>query len=344
MNVRGAAERAFRSCFLWLSRRRSLGRLAAALPFTRPMVARFVAGQSLDAALPALRRAKGAGFRTTVDILGESVTSLDAARAAADDYVAAIRVLEREELDLNVSVKLSQMGLGIDPAAARDNLARILLAASEVGAFVRIDMEDHSTTDATLDLWRQLRPAMAGSGDVGVVIQSALRRSEADVKALVADRARVRLCKGAYAEPPEVAFTTKAEVDAAYVRLLERLLAEGSYPALATHDDRMVEHAIAFARDHEISPDRFEVQMLYGVRRDLQERLLREGWRVRVYVPLGDRWWPYFMRRLAERPANVTFLVASLWRERRQARPEPLPAAQPEPEPEAPRDDASPPR
>jgi proline dehydrogenase len=320
MKLRGAAERAFRSLFLWLSRRRSLGRLAAALPFTRPMVARFVAGESLHAALPALRRAKAAGFRTTVDILGESVSSLDAARAAADDYVTALQVLEREDADLNVSLKLSQMGLGLDAGAARDNLARVLLAAAGVGAFVRIDMEDHTTTDATLDLWRQLRPVMAGSGDVGVVIQSALRRSAADVETLIADRARVRLCKGAYAEPPDVAFTTKAEVDASYVELLERLLADGSYPAIATHDDRMVDHAIAFAGRHGIAADRFEFQMLYGVRRDLQDRLLRDGWRVRVYVPLGDRWWPYFMRRLAERPANVTFLVGSLWRERRLGR------------------------
>jgi proline dehydrogenase len=317
MSVRGAAERAFRSLFLWLSRRSSLGRLAAALPFTRPMVARFVAGESLDAALPALQRAKAAGFRTTVDILGESVASLEAARVAADAYVAALETLDHESLDLNVSLKLSQMGLGIDPAAARDNLARVLLAAASVGAFVRIDMEDHTTTDATLDLWGQLRPVMAGSGDVGVVIQAALRRSEADIEALIADHARVRLCKGAYAEPAEVAFTTKAEVDASYVRLLERLLPDATYPAIATHDDRMVDHAIAFVGEHGISSDRFEFQMLYGVRRDLQERLLREGWRVRVYVPLGDRWWPYFMRRLAERPANVGFLIGSLLRERR---------------------------
>jgi proline dehydrogenase len=317
MRLRAGAERVVRSLFLWLSRRGSLGRLASALPFTRPMVGRFVAGESLEEALPALRRAKAAGFRTTVDILGEAVSSPEAARAAADSYVAALRVLDDEDLDLNVSLKLSQMGLAVDTGTARDNLARILLAAAEVGAFVRIDMEDHSTTDATLDLWRQLRPVMAGSGDVGVVIQSSLRRSEADVERLVAERARIRLCKGAYNEPADVAWGTKAEVDAAYARLTERLLADGEYPAIATHDDRMVEDAIAFARANAIGPERFEFQMLYGVRRDLQERLLGEGWNVRVYVPLGDRWWPYFMRRLAERPANVTFLLASLLRERR---------------------------
>jgi len=314
MSLRAAAERALRSFFLWLSRRRSLGRLATALPFTRPMVARFVAGESLEAALPALRRAKAAGLGTTVDILGESVASLDAARASADAYVQALRVLADEHLDLNVSLKLSQMGLDVDPAVARDNTARVLLAAAEVGAFVRIDMEDHTTTDATLDLWRQLRPAMAGSGDVGVVIQAALRRSEADVAGLLEERARIRLCKGAYKEPADVAWTTKADIDAAYVRLLERLLPTATYPAIATHDDRMIEAALRLVREQAIAPARFEFQMLYGVRRDLQERLRSEGWNVRVYVPLGDRWWPYFMRRLAERPANIAFLLRG-WRQ-----------------------------
>jgi proline dehydrogenase len=310
-------EGSMRSIFLSLSNRRSIGRLATKLPFTRGMVARFVAGESLPAALPALRRAKESGFRTTVDILGESVANVEAARAAADSYVSALATLEGEGLDLNMSLKLTQMGLGLGQAVARDNLARVLVAAAGVGAFVRIDMEDHTTTDATLDLWRQLRPVMAGSGDVGVVIQAALRRSEADVERLLGEGARIRLCKGAYKEPVSEAFTDKAEVDAAYVRLTERLLTDGTMPAIATHDDRMVDHAIGFAREHDIGPDRFEFQMLFGVRRDLQDRLLREGWAVRIYVPLGDRWYPYFMRRLAERPANVSFIVRSLLRERR---------------------------
>jgi proline dehydrogenase len=310
-------EGSMRSVFLSLSNRRSIGRLATKLPFTRRMVARFVAGESLPAALPALRRAKESGYRTTVDILGEAVSNVEAARAAADSYVSALTALEAEGLDLNVSLKLTQMGLGLGQAVARDNLARVLVAAAGVGAFVRIDMEDHTTTDATLDLWRQLRPVMAGSGDVGVVIQAALRRSEADVERLVGEGARIRLCKGAYKEPASEAYADKAEVDAAYIRLTERLLADATLPAIATHDDRMVDHAIAYARDHEIGPDRFEFQMLFGVRRDLQDRLLREGWTVRIYVPLGDRWYPYFMRRLAERPANVSFIVRSLLRERR---------------------------
>jgi proline dehydrogenase len=281
------------------------------------MVARFVAGETLAAALPALHRAQDAGFQTTVDILGESVNDADSARVAADSYVEALSVLDRDGIDLNVSIKLSQMGLGLGPAVARDNLAHVLVAAAGLGAFVRIDMEDHSTTDATLELWRQLRPLMAGSGDVGVVIQSALRRSEADVERLITEGARIRLCKGAYKEPPSVAYTERAEVDAAYVRLMERLLSDGVLPAIATHDDRMVDHAIAYAQRHGIGPERFEFQMLFGVRRDLQDRLLADGWAVRIYVPLGDRWYPYFMRRLAERPANVTFLLRSLLRERR---------------------------
>ncbi|HEV2006050.1 MAG TPA: proline dehydrogenase family protein, partial [Candidatus Limnocylindrales bacterium] len=250
-------------------------------------------------------------------ILGESVTNPEAARAAADSYGAALPVLDDEALDLNVSVKLSQMGLGLGQTVARDNLAHVLVAAAAVGGFVRIDMEDHTTTDATLDLWRQLRPVMAGSGDVGVVIQSALRRSEADVERLLEEGARVRLCKGAYKEPASVAYTEKAEVDGAYIRLMERLLTDGVLPAIATHDDRMIAHALAFAREHGIGAERFEFQMLFGVRRDLQDRLLGEGWAVRIYVPFGDRWYPYFMRRLAERPANVSFLLRSLLRERR---------------------------
>jgi proline dehydrogenase len=310
-------ERVMRSFLLTISHWRWLGRLAIRLPFTRPMVSRFVAGESLADAVPALRAAKAAGFHTTVDVLGESVKAADVCRAAADRYVAAIDSLAREGLDLNVSLKLSQMGLGLGVGMARENLARVLVAAASHGAFVRIDMEDHTTTEATFELWRGLRPAMAGSGDVGVVLQSALRRSDADIEALIAEGARIRLCKGAYKEPPSVAYQNKAEVDAAYVRQMERLLLEAQYPAFATHDDRIIDHAIAFAGEHSISPDRFEFQMLYGVRRDLQERLRRDGWTVRIYVPSGREWYAYFMRRLAERPANVVFLVTSLWRERR---------------------------
>ena len=281
------------------------------------MVTRFVAGETMETALPAIERMQVLGFRTTVDILGEAVRAPDAARAAASAYVAAIPALKVHGLDLNVSIKLSQMGLLLDKSLMRENVARILTAAAAVGAFVRIDMEDHSTTDTTLLLWDELRPIMAGSGDVGVVLQSALRRTPEDAERLIAAGARIRLCKGAYREPATVAHQSRADVDAAYVAIMRRLLDEGNYPALATHDDRIADQAVAYARERGIGPERFEFQMLYGVRRDLQERLMREGWTVRIYVPLGSEWYPYFMRRLAERPANVMFLIGSLWRERR---------------------------
>ena len=321
MNVRAATsrlvERAMRAVLLGLARRRFIGRLATRLPLTRSMVSRFVAGETMEAAMPALDRMRAAGYRTTVDILGESVRSSAAARSAANAYVAALQSLDQAGLDLNVSLKLSQMGILVDSAIMRENVARILTTAATSNAFVRIDMEDHATTDATLTIWEELRPLMAGSGDVGVVLQAMLLRTPADAERLIASGARIRLCKGAYREPAEVAHQERADVDAAYVGVMRRLLDDGHYPGIATHDDQIVAQAIAHARERGIGPERFEFQMLYGVRRDLQERLLREGWTVRIYVPIGSEWYPYFMRRLAERPANVMFLIGSLWRERR---------------------------
>jgi proline dehydrogenase len=281
------------------------------------MVGRFVAGESIPEALPAIRRLHDAGLRTTVDILGEAVSNDEAARVAAAAYVDALHLLADAGLDLNVSLKLSQMGLGLGPQVARQNTGRVLAVAAELGAFVRIDMEDHTTTDATLEVWRALRPVMAGDGDVGVVLQAALRRTEADLEGLLADGARIRLCKGAYKEPAAVAYQDRTEVDASYRRLTERLLLGGTLPAFATHDEAMIDHAIATARDHGVTADRFEFQMLYGIRRDLQERLVADGWTVRIYVPAGREWFPYFMRRLAERPANVGFVLRSVLRERR---------------------------
>jgi proline dehydrogenase len=306
-----------RSSLVWLSQRGSLGRLATRLPVTRSMVARFVAGETLEEALGALERLRAQGLRTTVDVLGEAVTSADAAGTAADEYLATLDALARRGLDRNVSVKLSQMGLEIGEEVCRTNVERILTRAASHDAFVRIDMEDHTTTDAVLALWRALRPLNASHGESGVVIQAALRRSAADVEALIAERAPVRLCKGAYVEPAAVAYPDKADVDAAYRRLMERLLLEGTFPGIATHDERLIAGAVEFARANDIHPDRFEFQMLYGVRRDLQERLVRAGYGVRVYVPFGTQWYPYFMRRLAERPANVAFILRSILREGR---------------------------
>jgi proline dehydrogenase len=319
--LRAAPERAMRTSLLWLSRRRSLGRLATRLPVTRSMVARFVAGETLAEVIPALQRLQAAGFRTTVDVLGEAVTSVEAGRAAADLYVETLDALAANGLDRNVSLKLSQMGLRLDPSICHDNVARIFGRAAELDAFVRIDMEDHTTTDATLGLWRELRPLNAGRGDSGVVIQAALRRSPADVEALIGEQARIRLCKGAYVEPSAVAFPDKADVDAAYAALMARLLRDGTFPGIATHDERMIGKAVALVREAAIPHDLFEFQMLYGVRRDLQERLLKAGFGVRVYVPFGTEWYPYFMRRLAERPANVAFLLRSVLREGRDRPP-----------------------
>ncbi len=310
-----------RSTLLTLSHRKSLGRLATRVPVTRPMVRRFISGETLDEALPAIRRLRDAGMGTTVDVLGESVTAEVEARAAAGRYVALLDALARDGVDRNVSLKPSQMGLAIDAALARENIARVVAKATEVGAFVRIDMEDHTTTDATLDLWRAVRPAGAqdagpDGADVGVVIQAALRRSGRDVEDMIEAGARVRLCKGAYKEPEAVAYADKAEVDGAYERLMLRLMRAARYPAIATHDVRLIQRAIEVAKVEGIARDAFEFQMLYGIRRDLQEQLVGAGWRVRVYVPFGAQWYPYFMRRLAERPANVTFLLRNMWRDR----------------------------
>jgi proline dehydrogenase len=317
------AERAMRTTLLSLSHRRSLGSLATKIPVTRPMVRRFVAGESLDEVLPAIARLGEQGMHTTVDVLGESVTHEKDARAAAARYLAVMDALAAGGHDRNVSCKPSQMGLAISPALARENIGAIVARAVETGAFVRIDMEDHTTTDDTLALWRDVRPAgiqpaldPADGPDVGIVIQAALRRSERDLDAIIEAGGRVRLCKGAYKEPASVAYAEKADVDAAYERLMLRLLREGRYPAIATHDVRLIKKAVQVAKAEGISRVSFEFQMLYGVRRDIQEQLVNAGWRVRVYVPFGGQWYPYFMRRLAERPANVSFLLRNLWRDR----------------------------
>jgi proline dehydrogenase len=318
--LREVPERILRALLLWLSRRRVLGRLATRTRLTRPFVARFVAGETLADALDSLHRMHRAGFLTTVDVLGEEVDAPPRAGAAAERYVETLDALAAEGLDANVSLKLSQMGLRIDDRLCRSNVERVVERARALDGFVRFDMEDHTANDATLELVRALRmDAESERGDVGVVIQAALRRSPADVERLIAEGTRVRLCKGAYREPAHVAYATKAEVDASFARLMDRLLRAGRYPALATHDPRLIRRAIALAEREGISPDRFEFQMLYGVRRDLQDRLVAQGWRVRVYVPYGGDWYPYFMRRLAERPANVAFVLRSVLREGRGA-------------------------
>lgn len=305
-------ERTLRSLLLTMSNQRWLGELATRLPVTRQMVARFVSGQTLDEALEVLAALKAAGMLTTVDVLGESVRSAADAAGAVDRYLRTLDALADRGLVRNVSLKLSQMGLGLDPGLCRENVGRIFRRAAELDAFVRIDMEDHTTVDATLALYREVRSLDPASG---LVIQAALRRSASDVETLIAERVPVRLCKGAYKEPASVAFAERSDVDRSYVALMERLLRDGPYTALATHDERIVGQAVTFAKAEGIARERFEFQMLYGIRRDLQERLAAAGYTVRIYVPYGTEWYPYFMRRLAERPANVTFLLRSVLRE-----------------------------
>jgi proline dehydrogenase len=254
------------------------------------------------------------GMAVTLDSLGESVTSEAEAHRAAEVYHQLLDSIAAQKLNANISVKLTQMGLELSPELAETIAEGLASHAGATANFVRIDMEDSSLTQVTLDIVRRLHARPALRGAIGIVIQSYLYRSQADIEQLLADGIRVRLCKGAYKEPDEVAFPRKADVDANYVRLSCLLLDSPIYHGLATHDEAMIAEAKSFARQHGIDPSRFEFQMLYGVRRDLQRSLVREGYNVRVYVPFGREWYPYFMRRLAERPANVLFLMRNFFR------------------------------
>lgn len=310
-------EQALRTILLALSRRRSLGRLATSMPVTRPIVGRFVAGQDLDEVLGVVAGLTRRGFGTTLDVLGESVSTTEAARAASVRYLEVLDALVASGLERNVSLKLTQMGLDVNQDLCEEVVGAIVRKAEDAGAFVRIDMEDHTKTSQTLEVVRRMR---AIHPDTGVVIQAALRRSAADIEQLIAQRTSVRLCKGAYKEPAAVAFPDKADVDASYAKLMESLIVEGTRPALATHDPRLINRAVEIMRRNGVPKDRVEFQMLFGVRRDLQEQLQAAGYRVRVYVPFGAEWYPYFMRRLAERPANMAFMLRSVSRDRGSAR------------------------
>jgi proline dehydrogenase len=275
---------------------------------------RFIAGETVDEALEAVSDLPGKGLRLTLDYLGESVASFEEARAAADEYVRIIDAIVRSGLERNISLKLTQLGLDVDLATAVDNMRRLLEPADAHGFFVRIDMENSPYTDRTLQvletLWQQ------GHRSVGTVIQSCLLRSPRDVQRLNEMGARVRLVKGAYKEPKAVAHQSKAQVDAAFVDLMHELLDHGTFPAIATHDPGMIEDTKRYAQRQGYGKDRFEFQMLYGIRRDLQAALVAEGYGVRVYVPFGQQWFPYFMRRLGERPANVAFVLRGIFGER----------------------------
>ena len=275
---------------------------------------RFIAGETVEEAIAAVADLPGKGLGLTLDYLGESVASADAAAAAAADYVGIIGKIVASGIERNISLKLTQLGLDVDRATAVDNTRRILEPADGHGFFVRIDMENSPYTEATLSILETLR--QQGHTSIGTVIQSCLKRSEADVRRLNSLGVRVRLVKGAYKEPKTVAYQQKSEVDAAFVDLMRLLMDEGTYPAIATHDPIVIETAKAYAKSKGYPNDRFEFQMLYGIRRDLQTALVAEGYRVRVYVPFGKQWYPYFMRRLGERPANVAFVLKGLLSDR----------------------------
>lgn len=303
-----------RASLLWLSEQPQVFRFVRRNGLARRFASRFVAGETVESAVAALRDLNTARLSASLDLLGESVLHADEARHARDTYLETLDRIKAAGADANVSVKLTQMGLDIDEALCVANLRAIIARAKAHGSFVRIDMEQSDYTAKTLHLFRDtLFPEFGGA--VGVVLQSYLRRTEADVDAMIELGARVRLCKGAYQEPETVAFPAKRDVDAHYVACMERLIEHGQYPGIATHDEKIIAQAKAFTKRKNIPPARYEFQMLYGVRRDLQTALRREGYNVRVYVPFGTHWYPYLMRRLAERPANIVFIVGNVVKE-----------------------------
>jgi proline dehydrogenase len=272
---------------------------------------RFVAGETLDQALAVARKLNAEGITVTLDHLGESVSTLAEAAEARDVYLRTLDAIHANGIQGNVSLKLTQFGLDLSYEECLANVEQLVRRAAEIGSFVRVDMESSDYTDRTLNLVHTLH---ARYGAVGVVIQSYLHRSEKDIEKLCAAKIRVRLCKGAYLEPDTVAFARKADVDRSYRELTRYLLQKGDYPALATHDEAVIRQTSKFVTERKIPRDSFEFQMLYGIRRDLQRRLVADGYRVRLYVPFGKAWYPYYMRRLAERPANVFFMLRNLFR------------------------------
>ncbi|HLJ83793.1 MAG TPA: proline dehydrogenase family protein [Candidatus Eremiobacteraceae bacterium] len=273
---------------------------------------RFVAGETVDEFMQAVRLLNGRGFRVAAGLLGEDVRTADDARSAAEQYAAILDRFAREGANANVALKLTHLGLALDPGLAFENLRAVAARAASVGNFVRIDMEQSAHTQATLDIYHRLRGN--GMDNVGVVLQAYLYRSESDLSSLKALAPNVRLVKGAYLEPASVAFARKRDVDDRFASLIEVSLQGGGFTAIATHDDAIIERSISFIRDRGIAPGSYEFQMLFGVRPKLQELLLRRGFPVRIAVPFGSLWFPYFMRRLAERPANVLFFLRSMWR------------------------------
>jgi len=303
-----------RKTLLYLSNQQRIFTFVRRNRLAKRMANRFVAGETIDEAVPAVRTLTARGMTASLDLLGESVHREEEARATADEYLRLLDTIQEHRLDANVSLKLTAMGLDISEELCIANMQRVLERAQAYDSFVRIDMESSEYTDRTLHLFEhRLYPSYPKH--VGIVLQSYLRRTAADVEHANRLGCRVRICKGAYHEPASVAFPDKHDVDANYVRCMRALMRDGNYPGIATHDERIIADAKRFAAESGIGNHRYEFQMLYGVRRDLQERLVREGYRMRVYVPFGTQWYPYLMRRLAERPANVAFMTGNVVKE-----------------------------
>jgi proline dehydrogenase len=301
-----------RRSFLYLSQQSWLRHWMEHSSVSRKFTSRFIAGRTLDEAIQVMTTLRRENMDASLDFLGENVTSLDEAAASRESYLGTLGAIRASRLPATVSVKLTQLGLDFSPEACRDNVSQLVQQAAGMKTRVEIDMESSEYTDRTLDMICALFGRFPGA--VRAVIQAYLYRSEADIRRLNALGIPVRLCKGAYREPAKVAFPLKSEVDRNYVKLMRLLLEEGADPAIASHDERIVRDARLYISERKIPSSRFEFQMLYGIRRDLQKRLISEGFRLRLYVPYGDAWYPYFMRRLAERPANVLFIARNLLR------------------------------
>ena len=305
-----------RAFFVHLSENQSLRKLAESSPLGRRVSSRFVAGTEIADAVRATQAVNRAGMSVTIDNLGENVTNPDEASQSAQLYRQVLDAIAANQLNANISLKLTHMGLDVDEKLARDQVSGLVAKSASMNppGFVRVDMEGSPYTQRTLDFVHELHRIPGHANSVGTVIQAYLKRSESDVEKLLAEGIRIRLCKGAYKEAPEIAFASKADVDANYLKLMKILMKSGIYHGMATHDPAIIQEAQAFATREKISRDSFEFQMLYGIRRDLQQSLVRSGWRMRVYIPFGTEWYPYFMRRLGERPANVLFIARNLLR------------------------------
>jgi proline dehydrogenase len=305
-----------RTLFVRLSENPSLRNFAERSSLGRRVSHRFVAGTEIADAIRATQAINRASMSVTIDNLGENVTNPDEARHSAQLYHEILDAIATHQLNANISLKLTHMGLDVDEKLAREIVSGLVAKAASMDppGFVRVDMEGSPYTQRTLDFVHELHRIPGNADSVGTVIQAYLRRSEGDVEKLLAERIRIRLCKGAYKESAEIAFPAKSDVDANYVKLMKILMKSGIYHGLATHDENIIQQAQAFATREKLPRDSFEFQMLYGIRRDLQRKLARDGWRVRIYIPFGSEWYPYFMRRLGERPANVLFIARNLLR------------------------------